>query len=94
MLIGQNEFLLRNYNNLSKYLSDIQQLESEKLVLVAAVHLDKIQRNYPSLQLHIGSGNTDPNYNITKIATLQENISEIIENIIAEKTEIIIDAES
>ncbi len=60
----------------------IQKFESEKLVLVAAKHLDLIRQNFPALSSHIGlTGSTDGKYNDQKIAERIDQIQNSLENI-------------
>ena len=65
-------------------INHIQLLEKEKLLLVAAQHLDIMHLNVPSLAINIGSmslSTTDENtkYSDTKIIEIQQKISESLE---------------
>ncbi len=60
----------------------IQKSESEKLVLVAAKHLDVIRQNLPALSTHMGlTGSTDGKYTDQKVAELIDQIQNSLENI-------------
>jgi hypothetical protein len=60
----------------------LQQLESNKLVLTAAQHLDCIRSRFPELAVHMGlESQTDSPYNGQKISECEENIRNILENL-------------
>jgi hypothetical protein len=60
----------------------VQQVESNKLVLTAARHLDRIRSRFPELAVHMGlTSNTNDSYNDDKIAECEENIRNLLENI-------------
>jgi hypothetical protein len=79
--------LQRNRTAISRYITEIQSTESEKIVLVAAKHMDLIVANFPALEGHMGitrpSGGSD--YNIDKIRQCEAKIAKVLENIQIEK---------
>lgn len=79
----------KNESKLSNSIKSIQEFEGQKLVLVAAMHLDAIQTKYPNLKPHISGEetSTDSSYNRTKVSQLEERICELLEEIIAERND-------
>ena len=66
----------------STEIQKLQQLESNKLVLTAAQHLDCIRSQYPELAVHMGlESQTDSSYNSQKISECEEKIRNILENL-------------
>jgi ERCC4-type nuclease len=77
---------------LSQLIQRVQKIEGEKLVLVAARHLDLIRGRFPALATQMGLPilrTDDPTYISTKIHQCEHNISELMEEIQSEKLELL-----
>lgn len=71
-------------------ISKIQQLESNKLILTAAKHLDSIRERFPELSAHMGlTSQTESSYNSQKILECEENIRNVLENIQSMKCDLL-----
>lgn len=80
-----------NISNIHEEIIKLQNYEKEKLVLIAAQHLDTIRVRYPMLATHIGlpSQPQDNSYTLNKIRQCEENINNILENIQGLKCDLI-----
>jgi hypothetical protein len=85
----QDEAIRRSATTLAKSISSLQQLEKEKLLLVAAKHLDLMQSHVPSLQAAMGGEcNVQKKYLAKKILDVESLVNEEIDNIQAFKIDI------
>lgn len=72
----------RSQKGIADFISEIQSLEKEKLILIAAKHMETIQVRIPALQQHMGSEITlQPEYIASKIAMIEGKINEILESV-------------
>lgn len=92
-----------NKSQLGSCLQRLQQLEGEKLLLVAAQHMDLIQLHYPAFAPHMGAvggggggdaasasaAATHRAYNTKKKLECEEKIREEMENIMSEKCDLL-----
>lgn len=72
-------------------LQAIQDLEKEKLTIVAAKHLDSIHQHFPALREHFSSGvilTSSRDYIDSRIAEIECSISEILEIVQEAKCEV------
>lgn len=81
----QDIFATRDTKDIVDSINDIQLLEKEKLLLVAAQHLDKMHLSIPSLGANMGNlslttTETNSKYAIDKMRQLEQKISESLEN--------------
>lgn len=74
----------------------LQKCEGEKLLIVAAQHMDIIRHRYPAFAPHMGGGEeeqgsfeTNSAYNKQKQLACEEQIREEMENIISEKCDLV-----
>lgn len=67
----------------------VQQAEKDKLMYVAALHLDKLQVHLPSLQKVSGNCSVQRNYLSNKIQECETVINEQVQEIVAIKLELI-----
>ena len=73
-------------------IGSIQEDEKEKLMLIAAQHLDKIQDSFPELKLQSNSNVTvfsQPSYNNERIQSIEVRLAEHMENLQAYKVDIV-----
>jgi len=81
--IKTKEILLsRSQKVISDCIASIQMLEKEKLILVAARHMEAIQMRIPAIQQHIGSEITlQPAYIANNVAKVEEKINDLMESL-------------
>ena len=79
-------------NNIGNVINNIQEDEKEKLIVIAALHLDKIQDKFPELKLPSNSNVTvfsQSSYNNERIQSIEAKLSEHMENLQSHKVDII-----
>mmetsp|Transcript_21517 Transcript_21517/g.31256 ORF Transcript_21517/g.31256 Transcript_21517/m.31256 type:complete len:196 (+) Transcript_21517:63-650(+) len=83
----------RSMESLARCIADVQRCESQKLVLVAAKHLDLIRDHNPALADHIGVPMTqaDSTYATGKILECESRVRSLIEDIQCEKCDLLSD---
>ena len=73
----------------AKHIADLQLLEKEKLTLVAALHLDEMQRKHTLFREGaVLALMPQTRYNEDRIQSLETRITEIMEEVQAEKCEL------
>lgn len=88
----QDILIERKLNNIATLINIIQEDEKEKLILVAAKHLDEIQERIPELKLASNSNVTvfsQSSYNNERIQVIERKLSEHMENLIGFKIDIV-----
>ncbi len=90
LFCDQNEAELRNLVSLCHAINTIQKLEKEKLLYIAALHLDQLQPMIPTLENALGGPcNFQKKYLTDKILETESAISEEVENIQAIKLDLL-----
>jgi hypothetical protein len=79
----------RSFDALTTAIVSVQQAEKDKLMYVAALHLDKLQVHLPSLQRVSGNCSVQRNYLSNKIQECETVINEQVQEIVAIKLELI-----
>ncbi len=85
----QGIFATRNLTDLVNGINNLQLAEKEKLMLVAAYHLDQMQKFIPTLQVISGNCDLQKDYLRDKIAETESNIREALDEIIACKIDLL-----
>ncbi len=80
----------RKLENISKYFQAIQELEKEKLMLTAAMHLEKIRENFPATMSTFGPL-VPGQYSkcAAQIHAIEAKVNEILEDIQEAKCELL-----
>mmetsp|Transcript_3966 Transcript_3966/g.4049 ORF Transcript_3966/g.4049 Transcript_3966/m.4049 type:complete len:202 (-) Transcript_3966:6-611(-) len=78
----------RKLITLHKAVEQLQELEKEKLSIIAAIHMDSIQEKYNLFQQNQVCVISTSDYNQSKIKELEEKIRHIMEDIQAEKCDL------
>ena len=92
IIIIKDIFLERKLNDIANIINSIQEEEKEKLILIAAQHLDKIQDNFPEIKLNNDNNVTvftSLSYNNDRIQSIEIKISEYMENLQAFKVDLL-----
>ena len=92
IIIIKDIFIERKLDDIANTINRIQEEEKEKLMLIAAQHLDKIQDNFPEIKMHSESNVTvfsSPSYNNDRIQSIEIKISEYMENLQAFKLDFV-----
>lgn len=85
----QDEMRKRGHSGLVSVIDKVQKSEKDKLLYIAALHLDKLQAHLPSIQGVSGNCSVQRNYLNDKIRESESEISEQVQEIISMKMEII-----
>ena len=97
-LTGQNLLIARSEGKRAGLsIQRLQKHESEKLVLVAALHMDKIRERFPAFTPHLSGGGltldaqSHKEYIAEKKRACEDRVREEMENVISEKCDLIMD---